>query len=71
MNKQLKTIDEHNTLIMRIHNGVEDALNGIACPLCGEECCETRSSFRLLTSPPQKLIKCSKCVWTGYVFSIN
>ena len=68
---ELKTIDEHNRWIKRILGGVEDGLNGVSCPLCKKECCDIPSSFRLLTSPPQKLIKCSKCVWTGYVFTLN
>lgn len=63
---KLKTLAEHNAEIQDIYAAYgKPRLNGIACPLCGEEL-EDSDNYTMTSSPPQKNVKCSKCVWTGY-----
>jgi hypothetical protein len=64
MNKQLKSLDEHNEEVMCRHNG-EEPLNGIACPLCGNELMDANTRGVLLSYPVQYEVHCSVCVWTG------
>jgi predicted RNA-binding Zn-ribbon protein involved in translation (DUF1610 family) len=39
--------------------------NGLACPECGAELQDTDGS-RLMSSPPQVRVNCSKCGFFGY-----
>ena len=66
MNKQLKSLDEHNQQVMRTwESNHSHTLNGIACPLCGNELKDTNPHIELLSWPPQYRVHCSVCVWTG------
>jgi len=51
-------------------NPQEPVLNGISCPLCGEELIDTKPREVLASSPPQKNIACpsDKCDYTGFRF---
>lgn len=65
MNKQLKSLDEHNQEVVMRKRKEEQPLNGIACPLCGNELKDTNPHIELLSWPPQYRVHCSVCVWTG------
>ena len=39
--------------------------NGIACPECGEELCDTNPMIIYTTIPAMKDIHCDKCGYTG------
>lgn len=66
--KPLKTLQEHNLYALRRHNKEEFLMNGIACPLCGEELYDISPGMLLLSSPAQTQIKCPKCVYEGTRF---
>ena len=63
--KFLKTLQEHNLDVTRRHNKQENLLNGIACPLCGEELFDSSPGMLLMSSPAQTYVKCSKCLYEG------
>ena len=66
MNKQLKSLDEHNQQVMRTwESNHSHTLNGIACPLCGNELMDAKTRGVLLSYPVQYEVHCSVCVWTG------
>lgn len=71
MAKQLKSLDEHNSMSSTIHRGLfppRPIPNGIACPKCGEEMLDTQPNVTLTSMPPKKNVGCSsdKCDYTGY-----
>lgn len=60
---KLKTIHEHNLEVLRTNNSY---FTGIACD-CGYEL-QFVDSTLLLSSPPQKDVKCFECGFVGTVF---
>ena len=68
MNKKLISLRDHDS--EKKFDYMESSfprLNGIACPLCGEELYDSSSSI-LTSRPPQKNIHCSGkiCNYKGY-----
>ena len=71
MAKQLKSLDEHNSMSSTFHRSMmpqKPIPNGIACPKCGEEMLDTEPNVILTSIPPKKSVGCSskKCDYTGY-----
>ena len=63
----MKTLDEYNAEQRAKFTQQEGpVLNGIACPECGAELMDTHPNITLLSNPPQKNVKCSKCDYSGY-----
>ncbi len=40
--------------------------NGLACPQCTAELLDTNPCLTLLSYPPQKDVKCSRCWYRGH-----
>jgi hypothetical protein len=71
MNKNLKSLDEHNAERWKWHSHSsisfnKPVLNGIACPKCEEELFDTNPWMTLTSNPPKKNVHCSKCDYHGY-----
>ena len=61
---KLLTIQEHNERIRHMNN---NHYCGIECPNCKEEM-QNAGRGVMLTSPPQKDIKCFSCGYTNRVY---
>lgn len=65
----LISLEEHNKAIVNSvhdwHNN-EARPNGIACPRCGAELLDSNPNMVCASLPPQKAIRCSKCVYSGF-----
>lgn len=68
MSKKLKDLGEHDKEQSNLYKAIHDspALNGIACPECGEELYDSRPKLTLMSLPPKKNVSCSKCDYVGY-----
>jgi len=66
--KTLKTIDEHNEEMQHKYHLVKqtELLTGIECPSCKTELRYNDNSI-LMSRPPQKHVKCTKCTYRGSV----
>lgn len=71
MSKQLIPLEEYNEN-KRIANVAKEAImkapvrNGIECPDCGEELCDTNPTIVLLGNPPSMEVSCTSCYYKGY-----
>ncbi len=64
--KRLLSLEESDLLVLgRYRNHGRPALNGIACPECGEELVDSSPDCELTSSPPMKDVKCPGCGWAG------
>lgn len=68
--ENLKPIEEHNKEVSERtfqYKGklFNTKLNGLKCPECGHELCDTNPFETLLTYPGQKRVACSNCDYTG------
>jgi len=67
--KALRTIEEQNAqAFARVAAEDDPQPSGVACDRCQGELYYTRPHERLLSNPPQKVVQCSKCKWTGTIF---
>lgn len=62
----MKTIAEHNEEIIRLRNN-RTYYSGIECPRCKLELQFTDNTM-LLSSPPQKNVKCFECGFIDRVY---
>ena len=60
----LKSIKEHEDEVRRIYNTY---YSGIACPNCGTEL-QFEGRGVMLSSPPQKNVKCFNCGYSDRIF---
>lgn len=49
-----------------VFNDQSPSLNGIACPVCGEELYDSNPMITLDSFPEQKNVHCSSCEYIGY-----
>lgn len=49
--------------------GTKKEIVGVKCPVCGGELVYVDYNAVLLSSPPQRQVKCTKCSHIGYVFT--
>ncbi len=40
--------------------------NGILCPQCGQELCDSTPNITLTSNPPQYNVHCNNCLYKGY-----
>lgn len=67
MTKKLKTLKEYNQdKLFDYSSTVDPSLNGIECPICGEELRDSRPMVSLTSWPPKKEVNCNSCGYTGY-----
>ena len=68
--KKLVSLDTHNAEAWSSQNASfgndKPVLNGIACPMCGEEMYDSNPMITLTSIPAQKNVHCSKCKYVGY-----
>jgi len=64
----LTPIEEHNKAILNRVAPMASRPNGLACPECGAELCDTHQGITLASLPPQKDVHCPSCGWKGYRF---
>lgn len=64
----MMNLDEYNRERHEYYYPTQEAANrnGIACPKCGEELCDSQPSIILASYPPKKNVHCSKCGFVGY-----
>lgn len=63
----MKTLDQHNAERRDAHKAANTypKPNGIACPKCGSEMCDS-DPFTLASNPPQRNVHCPECNFRGY-----
>lgn len=70
MTEQKKTLiplDEYNKNAReRILSEKQPIGNGLACPDCGKELCDTHPNELLTSYPAQKRVGCKNCGYAGY-----
>ena len=65
--KKLIDLETHNKHKVSLYNTDNaPALNGIACPNCGQELYDSSPNIKLTSNPPQKHIHCESCDYKGY-----
>lgn len=62
----LKSLEEFNQERRASYTGFNNPRpNGIACPKCGAEMNDSKSSVTLTSNPPQVYVACPKCGHSG------
>lgn len=62
----LRTLDDHNrSALDAARLTTAPRPNGIACPQCGLELCDSNPSVMLTSWPPQYSTHCPACGYTG------
>jgi len=68
MTKKLETLEEFNKRKMQTHLHIKNGGsigNGIACPCCGNELCDSNHTTILTSYPPQIRVECKHCNHKG------
>ncbi len=60
----MKTLEEFNNEKTNHYNNTSTK-NGISCPKCGKEMCDTNPMMVLMSSPPQMDVHCD-CGFRGF-----
>jgi len=62
----MKTLNEWNTERAKKYEGLHIQLNGIQCPICGEEMWDGDPRMIIATCPPQRRVFCKECGHKDY-----
>ena len=62
----MKTLNEWNEQHSEKYNGLQIGLNGIQCPICGEELYDGDPRMLIATFPPKRKVFCKKCGHKDY-----
>lgn len=67
--KPLKKLEDHNKEVVKFYAlSMSAQPNGIECPKCGEELCDTDPNVVLTSFPPQTRVGCPACGYAGTRF---